>query len=229
MSGGPYIQNPLSVVDGFAPVVLCDIEAWDGSVYYWATVAGTYPARIGGGDGAYVAKVKSAGPFRLSRSLSTDAGNLVLENMSGPAYQRDTRSLLGLHEFEGALCIVRYWSLTRRVADFEFHGFLSETESDEMEGQFRVLQLLDGSTIDVPGDTYSDKCTLRYKGPLCGSTSLNASCDRTFDVCTSKPRFNGCPNPPPLTVYPPVTPTPNQNPPARLPGWMDPHNKTRYI
>lgn len=190
------------------PVVLCDIQTYDSQLYYWASKGGTFPAKIGGGTQVYQERVKSAGPFTRSRSLRTDAGNLILENLSGPAFRRNTRYSLGMHEFEGALCVVRYWSIESDAVRFEFHGFLSETDASETEAQFRVLQLLDGSVIDVPDDDYSETCTLRYKGPLCGSSSPNASCDHTIGVCTSRSRFNGTPNPPPLTQISPVKPIP---------------------
>jgi hypothetical protein len=209
---------------GLLPIVLVDLTTWDGSTFYWTDFTGSYPRRLDGASQEYTAMVKSAGPFRHTRSLRTDAGNLIIQNMSGARF-RDAGTAMTAHEFEGSLCIVRYWSQVLSAAIYEFDGFLSEPALSETEANFRVLQLLDASITDVPLDDYSETCSLRFKGPLCGSTSSNPTCDHTLAVCTSgtsnRARFNGTPNPPPLTVVTPnVVPPPAYNPNTNNQGWI---------
>jgi hypothetical protein len=157
---------------GVLPIVLVDVVTYNGATYYWSDVPGTYPSRIGGGNQAYIARVKSAGPFRLFRSVRSDAGNLVIENVSGPGAQRNAAAAVASDEFEGAMCIVRYWSYRLQVVEYEFDGFLSEQPTDDDELQFRVLQLLDGSMIDVPENIYSENCTLKGARQDCNDAGV---------------------------------------------------------
>ena len=56
---------------GFGTIVLVDLLLRNGSLYYWSDFAGSYPKKLGtAGSIAYSPWVKSAGPFRLSRSLT---------------------------------------------------------------------------------------------------------------------------------------------------------------
>jgi hypothetical protein len=144
--------------------------------------------------------IKSIGPFNLSRSLATDAGEIMLQNISGNTIERDFAKVLANQEMEGALAIFRLWNPLLNDVMWEMHGTLSEAGADEIEGRFRFLQLMDASSLDVPYDIYSEKCTWRYKSPQCGSASGLATCDKTFANCQARnatERFNGILNPSP--------------------------------
>jgi hypothetical protein len=152
--------------------------------------------------------IKRAGPFRRTRDFRTDAGDLVLQNLSGNTVQRDLSKEIVTREFEGALCIVRLWSpLLQDIAD-EFHGYLSEQSAPEDEFSLRMLQLFDPAQYDIAEDLITDTCSFRYKSAQCGSTGSAGSCSKRFSDCidatrAASERFDGVLNPAPgPTVWP---------------------------
>jgi hypothetical protein len=183
-------------------VTLVDIQTRDGSLFYYTDYAGVYPKVLGAaGSIAYVDRVKSAGPLRYSRSLRTDGGDLVLDNVGGNTIDRYTATELKGREFEGAICVLRLWLMPLDAVIHEFHGTLTDQESDEEQATFRLRQLIDGGEYDVPTDTVSEGCTWRYKSAQCGSVNAAATCNKTFADCTVRgatERFNGVPMPQPL-------------------------------
>ncbi|MGH9579370.1 MAG: hypothetical protein ACRD2R_00125, partial [Terriglobales bacterium] len=187
---------------GWAPVVLVDLELVNGTRLYWSDFAGSYPKKLGGpGNAAYSAWLKNAGPFRLSRSLRTDAGDLVVQNLSGNTIDRDVLKLVKDNEFEGALVVVRFWHELLAASLMEFHGSLTEVSGDEQEVRGRILQLLDTSQMDLPQDEFSEQCTWRYKSAQCGSAGSAVSCPKDFASCqdatrAAVERFNGILGPP---------------------------------
>jgi hypothetical protein len=195
------LVNYISPMGAREHVKLLDVQLRDGSLYYFSDFNGNFPMKLGaGGNVQYKPWIKKAGPFRVTRTTSTDAGTVTFQNISGNTIDRDFAKLLNNGEFEGALVVYREWNLLLAVTEWEFHGSVSEPGSDMIEGSFRLLQLCDPNGYDVPLDTYSDKCTLRYKGPLCGSVSGLATCDKLFASCVTRgatERFNGIPNPTP--------------------------------
>src|SRR5579863_2288657 len=95
---------------GFLPVVLADIVTGDGASYFLTDFEGTYPAALVSAPAQYYAPwIKSAGPFKLTRDLSTDTGDLALENLGGNSISREASLALQSHEWEGAMAIVRLW------------------------------------------------------------------------------------------------------------------------
>lgn len=191
-----------------APAVLVDIEVRDGTRYYWSDVGGSFQKKINSpGDTTYQPWLKSAGSFRRSRSLRTDAGNLVVQNISGNSIERDVWKALKATEFEGALCVVRIWNLLLAAAEDEFHGTLSEQQAPEHEASFKLLQLMNPSEYDVPLYVVSEQCPWRYKSAQCGSTGSAATCPKDFASCIdatrdAEERFGGVPAPGPAIVAP---------------------------
>jgi len=185
--------------------LLLDIELADSTRHYWATHAGTYPVALGAGPtAAYLPWVLAAGPFRQSKSMRADAGELVVQNLSGNTIGRDVAAALKAKEFEGALCVARSWNVRSAAAEFEFHGYLLNPRADAAEVRFRLRQLFDPNQYDVPDLAVSEHCTWRYKSKQCGSTSSEAACDFTFAACVVRAateRFNGVINPPPQTQF----------------------------
>jgi len=193
---------------GRVPIILADLLLGDGSYHYWATAAGNFPKALGApGSAAYSPWIKSAGPFRLSRSLRSDAGDLVVQNLSGNTLQRDVAAAVQAREFIGALTVVRFWHPLIQEAEFEFHGFLTKPKVTPTEASFRILQLLDTNVEKVPSDSYSEQCTWRYKGKMCGSTGSATSCPKDFASCqdatrAAVERFNGTPHVPTSASFP---------------------------
>jgi phage-related protein len=178
------------------PVVLLDIQTSDGTQYFWSDVEGTYLSEITGVNQFYNGWIKSVDAFQLTKDLSTNAGSVTMQNISGNTIDRDVAGALKAHEFEGALCILRLWLPVFDAAMDEFHGYISEQTPGEDEFTFRHLQLFDPAQYDVADDVISDMCTWRFKSPQCGSTGSATVCDFRLSTCQdaqhlAQERFNG--------------------------------------
>jgi hypothetical protein len=144
----------------------------------------------------YYPWLKSAGPFRRSRDSRTDAGDIVLENLSGNSIDREVQRSIGIHEYEGAFAVLRFWHpLLLDIAD-EFHGYLSEQSAPEDEYSFRMLQLFDPAQYDTAPFIIADRCDLRFKSVECGSAGAATVCNKLFSTCSdgthsASERFHG--------------------------------------
>lgn len=144
----------------------------------------------------YSGWIKNGFNFTRTRDLSTNAGDLVIQNLSGNTIVRDVSNALDAHEFEGALCIVRLWLPLFDQAMDEFHCSLSEPSPGEDECSFRQLTLLDPSQYFCADDPQGELCTWRFKSAQCGSTGAAATCDFKMTTCQdanhlAQERFNG--------------------------------------
>ena len=190
---------------GAAMVLLLDLSLYDGSNFYWSNYAGSYPARITAGNQNYSPWIKSAGPFRITRTLTTDAGDIVCQNLSGNTVERDVSKLLRDHEFEGALAILRFYYSEAEASLFELHGKLSEPNPKETEFKFRILDLFDTSGIACPQYYYQSSCLWRYKSAQCASAGSATSCPKDYASCihatrNAGERFSGIVTPPPQNM-----------------------------
>lgn len=179
-----------------APITLVDIELNDGTRHFWSDHAITTTAKIGGASQTYKPWIKSVGVFRRSKSMATDAGDIVVQNLSGNLIDRDVAKAMRDKEFEGALAIVRFMLPLSQIVYDEYHGTLSEQSSNELEASFRHLQLLDTSQRQIPDRDYSVACSLRFKSQSCGSTGSATTCPKTLTACqdasrAAQERFNG--------------------------------------
>lgn len=205
---------------GFGEIALLDVQTVDGTNYFWTdsqSPLGSYPGKIVAGNQNYLPYVKSSGPFTFGRDFTTDAGDIILQNLSGNTIDRDVASALLSHEFEGALCVLRLWLPLFDDAMLEFHGCLFEQAPDDDECSFRLVQLSDVAQFNVADDVVSELCTWRYKSAQCGSTGSAATCPKRFTDCkdatrAAQERFNGVLNPAPtnaVTNAPPVKTLPS--------------------
>jgi hypothetical protein len=200
-----------------APIWTADIVLPDGTAYYFTDFEGTYPRVSDSADQSYEVWIKQAGPIRRSRDSRTDAGDLVLQNLSGNTIERDLAQRMKAKEFEGALCILRSWDALHKLAVDRFDGYLTEQDGNEEQFMFRVAQLLDAQQYDVADDPYAETCTLRFRNDRCASTGVNTICTKRFvpsgagpNDCTALERFNGSPNPAPNNLYQIITQTPER-------------------
>jgi phage-related protein len=194
-----------------ALIALLDLETIDGTIYYWSDAAGNFPVALGAGPNAdYSPWLMSAGPVTRSRALDTDAGDIVVQNLSGNTLARDLASAIANHEFEGSLAVLRFWNPATQAVEYEQHGSLSEQAPDEQQATFRLLQLMDSSMFAVPADDYAELCSWRFKSPQCGSTGDATVCDKRYATCAdvhhaAVERFGGLLTPPPTSTFtPPV-------------------------
>jgi phage-related protein len=178
------------------PVLLLDIQVSDGTNFFWSDLEGTYLSEITGANQFYNGWIKSVNAFQLTRDLSTNAGDITVQNIFGNTIDRDVATALRNHEFEGALCIMRLWLPIFDAAMDEFHGCISEQTPGEDEFTFRHLQLFDPAQYDVADDIIGEMCTWRYKSAQCGSAGVASVCDFRFSTCNdanhqAPERFNG--------------------------------------
>jgi hypothetical protein len=167
----------------FVPVVLADIRTLDGTQFFWSDLEGTYLSSITQAQQFYNGWIKGGFKFTCAKDFSTNAGDLLMQNISGNTINRDVALALQSHEFEGALCIVRLWIPLLDAVINEFHCSLSEANPKEDEASFRPLQLFDPAQYDLAADIVSTLCILRFKGVLCGSTGAASVCNKLLATC----------------------------------------------
>jgi hypothetical protein len=131
---------------GFLPIVLVDILLRDGTTYYFSDVGGTYTVKLGAGPhGRLFAVDRLRRSLHLHEGQQTDAGDLVLQNISGNSIERDMAKAMKAHEFEGALCVIRYWHALLALSVLEFHGTLGNQRDLGDTCDFRFKQLMDAN------------------------------------------------------------------------------------
>jgi hypothetical protein len=170
----------------------------------WGGSAGSVPVLTQNVSGPkrYSGWIKNGFSFTRTRDFTSNAGDLVIQNLSGNTIDRDAAAALKNHEFEGALCIVQLWIPLLDAAIDEYHCSLSEATPNEDEVSFRLLQLFDPTQYFVADDVVSELCTLRFKSLACGSTAAGTACDKLFTTCkdanhVAQERFNAV-----LTIVP---------------------------
>jgi phage-related protein len=190
----------------FVPVVLLDIQTLDGSQYFWSDYEGNYPTKFTGATQFYNGWIKSGCNFTCTRDMTSNAGDLLLQNLSGNTIDRDVAAALKNHEFEGAYAVTRLWIPLLDVAVREFHCSLSEQNPKEDEAGFRELGLFDPTQYVLAGDVQVETCTLRYKSLQCGSTGTAVACPKRLVDCqdasrAAQERFNAILTTIPTTVF----------------------------
>jgi phage-related protein len=190
----------------FVPIVLVDIQTLDGTQYFWSDYEGTYPTKFSGANQLYRGWIKAGCNFTRTKDMSSNAGDLLLQNLSGNTIDRDVATALKNHEFEGAYAVTRLWIPLLDVAIDEFHCSLTEQESKEDEAAARLLQLFDPAQYVVGGDVEVETCTWRFKSLQCGSTGSATFCPKRLIDCqdatrAAQERFNAILTTVPNTVF----------------------------
>jgi hypothetical protein len=198
------VKAALGRFGGPGLIWLFDLLTVDGTSFYFSDQEGVYPAVIGSpATPTYKPWIKSAGPLKFSRDTRTDAGDLVLQNLSGNTLERDMWKAMRDHELEGALGVLRRWEPSVGYALREFHCQTTQPGSDDEAVTPRLVQIGDPNSIVIPSYTFTELCGWRYKSPMCGSTSGLADCNKTVANCVTRgarERFRGIPLATPSTV-----------------------------
>ena len=177
-------------------ICLLDLQTADGTNYFWSDVAGTYAALIGGGTQNYAAWLRSIGPLRRSRDSRTDAGDIVVQNISGNTVERDVSGALAAREFAGALAVLRIMNAETEAVKRRYDGYLGQPQIGIDTVTFRLRALNDPNRVELPVWDYAEQCQFRYKLKACGSVSALATCPKTFAACVARGvqhRFPGIP------------------------------------
>ncbi|HEX7285680.1 MAG TPA: hypothetical protein VF532_05825 [Candidatus Angelobacter sp.] len=186
VAANPFIARSSDMINLLTPGALV-FSLTDWSQFSASTVTmtpsfDTAPAQF------YNGWIKGGFNFTVSKDFSTNAGDLLLQNLSGNTIDRDVALAFKSHEFEGALCIVRLWLPLLDASINEFHCSLSEQNPKEQEAGARCLQIFDPSQYALAGDIVSTLCTWRFKSLQCGSTGSASVCAKRFTDCQDATR-----------------------------------------
>ena len=171
---------------GIAPANLLDVQTVSGQIYYWADRAITTAAGITA-DGSpanatYLPWLLSVPEIKLYRSLQTDTGAFVVQNISGDSLARDIEKLVRASTLEGAIFVYRMWQPDAEGAWIEVHGNLTVDEIEDTEASLNGSQLLDVSQSDTPLEVFSETCQLDWASKRCGATGTT-ECLYSFQTC----------------------------------------------
>ncbi|MHB1794611.1 MAG: hypothetical protein ACYCPO_06555 [Acidobacteriaceae bacterium] len=149
----------------------------------------TTPPTLGpNGVWPYEPWLLSVPSFAFHRSLQTDIGSFVVQNVSGDTLSRDVERLLRASAMEGAFFVYRLWQPGAQAAWIEVHGTLSVADVGVDTMTLKAAQLLNPSQDDTPLEIYSETCQLNWGQARCGSTAPT-ECSYSYQTCTSLNRI----------------------------------------
>lgn len=186
---------------GIAPVNLLDVCDINGNLYYWAdrkilapnAITAAPPLPDYGGTLStwtppasvltqYQPWLLGVPQISFHRSLVTDTGAFVLQNLSGDTLSRDFERIARSSALEGAFFIYRCWQPDAAAAWIEVHGTLSIDGADTETGKLKGSQLLNPSQDDTPLEIYSETCQLQWGGVRCGAQG-STECSYSYQSC----------------------------------------------
>lgn len=144
------------------------------AIYY------SVPANFGGG--LYRPWLLDVPSFSFHRSLQTDTGSFVVQNVSGDTLSRDAEKILRASTLEGALFVYRLWQADAEAAWLEVHGTLTVDAVGPSTITLKGSQLINPSQDDTPLENYCETCQLDWAGRRCGSTQAT-ECSYSFQTC----------------------------------------------
>ena len=150
--------------------------------------SGSFTVQIEISQAQYQPWLLSVPQFSFHRSLVTDSGSFVIQNVSGDSLSRDMEKLLRASTFEGALFVYRYWQPDAEAAWIEVHGTLTVDDDGTDTITLKGKQLLDAGQDDTPLEIYSETCQLQWGGPRCGATGTT-ECSYSYQTCQSLNRI----------------------------------------
>ena len=143
-----------------------------------------YTSAAGISSFAYDPWLLSVPSFAFHRSLQTDIGSFVVQNLSGDTLSRDVEKILRASAMEGAFFVYRLWQPGAEAAWLEVHGTLTVGEVGVDTMTLKAAQLLNPSQDDTPLEIYCETCQLVWGQARCGSTAPT-ECQYSFQTCTS--------------------------------------------
>jgi hypothetical protein len=122
------------------------------------------------------------------RSLQTDVGSFVIQNLSGDSLSRDTEKLLRASAFEGAEFVYRCWQADAEAAWIEVHGTLKVADVGVDTLTLTGKQTIDPAQEDTPLEIYCETCQLQWGGPRCGAAG-STECNYNYQTCQQPNRI----------------------------------------
>ena len=169
-----------------------------GVCVYYHTPAGSGGGGGGGGGslslpnyGPYVAWILSVPKIVFNRSLATDTGSFVLQNLSGDTMQRDFEKIARRSALEGAMFIYRLWDPAARASWIEHHGTFTVEGIPRETVSLKGSALTNLATYDTPMRQIGETCQqVIWGGRGCGATG-STECQYSFQTCQVPERFMG--------------------------------------
>jgi hypothetical protein len=138
--------------------------------------------------GPYVPWLVGIPEFKFHRSLLTDIGSFVIQNLSGDTLSRDFEKIARKSALEGALFVYRCWQADAMAAWLEVHGTLTVEDIGVDTVKLKGSQLINPSQDDTPLEIYCETCQLQWGGVRCGSTETT-ECNYSYQSCQSPARI----------------------------------------
>lgn len=167
---------------GIAPANLLDVQDINGNNYFWADRKLVAPSIISGADETYLPWLLSVPSFTFHRSLATDMGNFVVQNLSGNTLARDFETKLRASAIEGAFFVYRCWQADAESSWIVVHGTLTVEDIGDSSVTLKGVQLLNPAQDDTPLESYCETCQLTYGGKRCGATG-SKECSYSYQSC----------------------------------------------
>jgi hypothetical protein len=152
---------------------------------------GLNPINVTPGFGPYLPWILSVPKIVFNRSLATDTGSFVLQNLSGDSLARDFEKIARRSALEGAMFIYRLWQPDVRCSWIEVHGTLTVEGIPRDTVSLKGAQLINPAQDDTPSRQISETCQqVIWAGPGCGATG-STECQYSFQTCQVPERFMG--------------------------------------
>jgi hypothetical protein len=150
----------------------------------------SYPGTTATGSGPYIPWLLSVPQLTFNRSLTTDTGEFVIQNLSGDTLSRDFEKIVRRSTLEGAMFVYRLWEADAEEARLEVHGTLSVNDIGPDKAKLTAGPLINAASTDCPLESYCETCQPDWGGVRCGSTE-STECSYSFQTCQSPRRFMG--------------------------------------
>jgi hypothetical protein len=181
----PYPASMLAVGGartGIAPVNLLDVQDINGNNYFWADRSIQCLSVITAAQATYLPWLLGVPSFTFNRSMASNTGSFILQNISGNTLARDMETKLRTSALEGAFFVYRSWQADAQASWLEVHGTLTVDGVPTDTASFRAVDIFNPAQDDTPLETYCETCQLQWGGPRCGSTQAT-ECQYSFQSC----------------------------------------------
>lgn len=155
------------------------------AIYY--TLSGgqppwAFPGEAAYGAGPYIPWLMAVPQLSFHRSLQTDIGSFVIQNVSGDSLSRDFEKIARRSTLEGAFFVYRCWQIDSEAPWIEVHGTLTVGDIGVDTVKLKGKQLTTAAEDDTPLEIYCETCQLQWGGIRCGS-SQSTECQYSFQTC----------------------------------------------
>jgi hypothetical protein len=169
---------------------LCVIYHLPGSAAVVGGGGGSNPLNVTPGYGPYKPWILAVPKITFNRSLQTDIGQFILQNLSGDVLSRDFERIMRRSALEGAFFVYRLWDPSANAAWLEMHGTFSVDAFGVDTVTLKGSQLLNPAQDDTPNEIFCENCQNQWGRARCGATGTT-ECQYSFQTCQVVEHFRG--------------------------------------